>query len=218
MVLRTSPGQKRRPWSRNSPHESHRQLSRDPRGDRPLTEDPNPLAQRAAISRCPRSDSTRPAGARWAITLTTPSPWCAASSRSRRKGLKQAASQAGHGVRTTRGIRAPLACLIRSPSKAYARGSASGPRKVIVELVRADGSLRKSWNATGRTPPHLTHPRTEVDMGMISCRDCGKVLSRSAKRCPLCGAIKPGRSSVEYYLHPGRQPGTCQRQWDTLRD
>ena len=38
-------------------------------------------------------------------------------------------------------------------------------------------------------------------MGMISCRDCGKVLSRSAKRCPLCGAIKPGRSSVEYYLH-----------------
>ena len=52
-------------------------------------------------------------------------------------------------------------------------------------------------------------------MGMISCRDCGKVLSRSAKRCPLCGAIKPGRSSVEYYLHPGRQP--AQRDWDAAR-
>ena len=30
-----------------------------------------------------------------------------------------------------------------------------------------------------------------------------------------CGAIKPGRSSVEYYLHPGRQP--AQRDWDAAR-
>ena len=38
-------------------------------------------------------------------------------------------------------------------------------------------------------------------MDMISCRDCGKELSRSAKRCPLCEARHPGRGKVEHGIH-----------------
>ena len=38
-------------------------------------------------------------------------------------------------------------------------------------------------------------------MGMIICRDCGKELSRSAKRCPLCAARHPGRGRVAHVLN-----------------
>ena len=38
-------------------------------------------------------------------------------------------------------------------------------------------------------------------MELIFCRDCGKELSRSAKRCPLCEARHPGRGNVEHGIH-----------------